>query len=66
MPNQFELNTIRNIIKKYYSPYLLTMFDKIVEINYELLKKKGLLNKDYVLYTFNITREHPFKQNCSY
>ena len=43
MPNQFELNTIRNIIKKYYSPYLLTMFDKIVEINYELLKKKGLL-----------------------
>ena len=40
MPHQFELNSIRKIIKKYYSIYLLSMFDKIVEINYKLLKKR--------------------------
>ena len=28
------------------------MFDKAVQINYERLKKKGLLDKDYFLYTY--------------
>ena len=37
MPNQFELNSIRKIIKKYYTSYLLSMFDKIVQINYNII-----------------------------
>jgi hypothetical protein len=61
MPNKFELDTIRQLVKKYYSPYLLNIFDEAVKINYEILKIKGLLNKDYILYTFNIIRKNPFK-----
>ena len=61
MPNQFELNTIRKIVQKYYSPYLLNIFDEAIKLNYKLLELKGLLNKDYILYTFNITRKNPFK-----
>ena len=60
MPNIFELNTIRKLVEKYYSPYLLHIFDLAIKINYNLLKIKGLLNKDYILYTFNITRKRPF------
>jgi predicted O-methyltransferase YrrM len=61
MPNQFEIRTIRELVKKYYSPYLLSIFDKAVKMNYYQLKEKGLLTKDYILYTFNITRNNPFK-----
>ena len=61
MPNYFEIITIRKIVMKYYSPYLLYIFDKAVSLNYNLLKLKGLLNKDYILYTFNIKRKNPFK-----
>ena len=60
MPNNFELNTIRKLVEKYYSPYLLHIFDVAVKVNYNLLKIKGLLNKDYILYTFNIKRKNPF------
>jgi hypothetical protein len=60
MPNKFEIDTIRALVKKYYSPYLLDIFDVAVKINYNLLKIKGLLNKDYILYTFNIKRKNPF------
>ena len=52
MPKNFEIATIRNIIKKYYNEYYLQMFDKAVEINYERLKLKGLIDKDYFLYTY--------------
>lgn len=61
MPKKFELDTIRVLVKKYYSPYLLKIFDTAVKLNYNLLKIKGLLNKDYILYTFNIKRKNPFK-----
>ena len=60
MPNIFELNTIRKLVEKYYSSYLLNIFDEAVKVNYNLLKIKGLLNKDYILYTFNINRKKPF------
>ena len=60
MPNQFELKIIRELVKKYYSPYLLSIFDKAVEKNYYQLKENGLLKKDYILYTFNIHRKNPF------
>jgi predicted O-methyltransferase YrrM len=60
MPNKFELNTIRKLVEKYYSPYLLYIFDVAVKVNFHLLKIKGLLNKDYILYTFNIKRKNPF------
>ena len=62
MPNKFEINTIRNLVEKYYSPFLLNIFDVAVKINYNLLKIKGLLNKDYILYTFNIKRKNPFNK----
>ena len=52
MPREFEIATIRNFIEKYYDEYYLQMFDKAVQINYERLKKKGLLDKDYFLYTY--------------
>jgi hypothetical protein len=61
MPNKFELNTIRKLVKKYYPHYLLSIFEKAIKINYILLKIKGILNKDYILYTFNLTRKNPFK-----
>ena len=61
MPHYFELNTIRKLVKKYYSPYLLFIFDEAIKLNYKLLKLRGLLNKDYILYTFNIKRKNPFK-----
>ena len=61
MPNKFELYTIRKLVKKYYSSYLLSIYDKAIKINYNLLKIKGLLKKDYILYTFNIKRKKPFK-----
>jgi hypothetical protein len=60
MPNFFELNTIRKLVEKYYSSYLLNIFDEAVKVNFNLLKIKGLLNKDYILYTFNIKRKNPF------
>ena len=60
MPNKFELNTIRKLVEKYYSPYLLYIFDEAVKVNFNLLKIKRLLNKDYILYTFNIKRKNPF------
>ena len=60
MPNKFELITIRKIVEKYYSSFLLHIFDEAIKVNYNLLKKKGLLNKDYILYTFNIKRKNPF------
>lgn len=52
IPNKFEIYTIRNLVKKYYKPFFLSMFDKAVEMNYYKLKKQGLLGKDYILYTF--------------
>ena len=61
-PNKFELITIRKLVEKYYSPYLLHIFDLAVKVNYNLLKIKGLLDKDYILYTFNITRKKPFSK----
>lgn len=61
MPHYFELNIIRKLVKKYYSPYLLFIFDEAIKLNYKLLKLKGLLNKDYILYTFKIKRKNPFK-----
>ena len=60
MPNTFELITIRELVKKYYSSYLLSIFDKAVERNYYQLKQNGILQKDYILYTFNIHRKNPF------
>jgi len=62
MPNTFEISTIRKLVEKYYSPYLLSIFDIAVKVNYNLLQKKGLLNKDYLLYTFNIKRKNPFSK----
>ena len=62
MPNKFEINTIRKLVEKYYSPFLLNIFDVAVKINYNLLKIKGLLSKDYILYTFNIKRKNPFNK----
>ena len=59
MPNQFELDFIRNIVSKYYKPYFLAIFDKAVILNYQRLKQKGLLKKDYILYTYNIKRKKP-------
>jgi len=63
MPKQFEINTIRGLVQKYYSPYLLQIFDTSIRTNYQLLKIKGLLNKDYILYTFNIIRNNPFNNS---
>ena len=60
MPNKFEIDLIRKLVEKYYKPYFLSMFDRAVEFNYERLKKKGLLKKDYILYTFkNAKRKNP-------
>lgn len=61
MPNKFELDTIRKLVKKYYSPFLLSIYNKAIKINYELLKIKGILTKDYILYTYNVSRKKPFK-----
>lgn len=52
MPNRFEIETIRELIRKYYKPYFLSMFDNAFKLNYDTLKKKGLLQKDYMGYTF--------------
>jgi hypothetical protein len=52
MPNKFEIDAIRKIVEKYYKPFFLSIFDKSVMLNYEKLKRKGLLKKDYILYTF--------------
>ena len=52
MPNKFEIEIIRKIVKKYYKPFFLSMFDRAVELNYNALKKQKLLKKDYILYTF--------------
>ena len=52
MPNKFEIDTIRNLVKKYYKPFFLSIFDKAVIMNYKNLKQLGLLQKDYILYTF--------------
>ena len=61
MPNKFEIDVIREFVSKYYSPFFLSMFDKAVKLNYEKLKKKGLLGKDYILYTFlDSKRKKPF------
>ena len=57
MPNKFEIVLIRRLVEKYYKPYFLSMFDRAIELNYEKLKIKRLLNKDYILYTFtNVKR----------
>ena len=53
MPKKFEIDSIRKIVKKYYHPFFLSIFDKAVELNYRHLKLKGLLTKDYILYTFD-------------
>ena len=61
MPKKFEIDTIRKIVKKYYHSFFLSIFDKAVELNYRHLKMKGLLNKDYILYTFNkVKRKYPY------
>lgn len=61
MPNKFEIDLIRKLVEKYYKPYFLSMFEEAVELNYERLKKKGLLKKDYILYTFkNAKRKKPY------
>ena len=61
MPNKFEIDAIRKIVEKYYKPFFLSMFDKSVMLNYEKLKRKGLLKKDYILYTFiDSKRQKPF------
>ena len=52
MPREFEIKTIRNIVQKYYDDFYLQMYDKAVKVNYKRLQKKGLLDKDYFLYTF--------------
>ena len=52
MPNRFEIETIRELIRKYYKPYFLSMFDNAFKLNYDILKKKRLLQKDYIGYTF--------------
>ena len=53
MPKKFEIYLIRKLVEKYYKPYFLSMFDSAIELNYKKLKKKGLLKKDYILYTFH-------------
>lgn len=59
MPNQFEIDVIRNLVAKYYKPFFLSIFDEAVRLNYEKLKINGLLKKDYILYTFkNIIRNN--------
>ena len=61
MPNKFEIDLIRKLVEKYYKPYFLSMFEEAVELNYERLKKKGLLKKDYILYTFKYAkRKKPY------
>ena len=61
MPNQFEIDVIRKLIAKYYKSFFLSMFDAAVNLNYKKLKKKGLLNKDYIQYTFTyVKRKKPF------
>lgn len=52
MPNKFEIDVIRNLVKKYYKPFFLSIFDKALKMNYFKLKNQGLLDKDYILYTF--------------
>jgi len=61
MPNKFEIDTIRKLVKKYYKPFFLSMFDKAIKMNYKRLKIEGLLKKDYILYTFvHSKRKKPF------
>ena len=61
MPNKFEIDVIRKLVKKYYKPFFLSLFDTAVKINYKKLRIKGLLHKDYILYTFNhFKRNKPF------
>ena len=63
MPTQFEIDTIRNLIRKYYHPFFLSIFDKAVEMNYNYLKRKGLLDKDYILYTYyHFKRINPYSK----
>ena len=60
MPNKFEIDSIRNIVEKYYKPIFLSIFDNAIKLNYNHLKLKGLLQKDYILYTFiDAKRENP-------
>ena len=60
MPNKFEIDVIRKLVSKYYKPFFLSMFDKAVNLNYQQLKQKGLLKKDYILYTYSIVRKKPY------
>ena len=62
MPNKFEIDTIRQLVAKYYKPYFLSIFDTAVQLNYQKLKLKGLLKKDYILYTFKDSkRKKPYE-----
>ena len=36
MPNKFELNIIRKLVRNYYLSLLLNTFDEAVKINYNL------------------------------
>ena len=61
MPKKFEIDCARIIIEKYYSPFLLSMFEEAVQLNYKRLKSNGLLDKDYIEYSFPKTkRKNPF------
>ena len=58
MPNKFEIDVIRKLVEKYYNPFFLSMFDEAIRHNYEKLKKNGLLQKDYILYTFTNSKRN--------
>ena len=52
MPHNFEIDIIRKFVAKYYKPFYLSMFDAAVDLNYKKLEMQGLLQKDYIEYTF--------------
>ena len=63
MPKKFEIETIRVFVKKYFHPFFFSMFNKAVEMNYKYLKMKGLLDKDYILYTYEKSkRKNPYSK----
>ena len=60
MPKKFEIICARKIIEKYYSPFLVSIFDNSVKSNYERFLNIGLIDRDYIYYTYpEIKRKNP-------
>ena len=58
-----KLKLLEFLLKNIFIHFFFSMFNKTVEMNYQYLKKKGLLDKDYILYIFTKSkRKNPYSK----